>query len=460
MTHLTRSTRRANPRNTREGTKIIRLFIRCLVGFFLFSLAACVSRSERVPNTETPTPSATSPFAPTATATLTPTPDSGSFEGPVTLRVWIPPEFDTQANTAASDLLLARLHAFNTLYPGVRVEVRIKSASGTGGLLESLSATEAVSPEALPDLVALSRSTMESAAIKGLLVPYNDLIDVQADADWYEFAAGLGRLENKTFGLPFAGDALVLAYRPEMVGPPPTDWTTTLAENTTLLFPAGSRQALFTLALYQAAGGRIRDEQGRPIINPPTLTAVFQFYRDAIESGVLSANPDNAGGVLKYLNGDDTWDALLQGDAHMSVTWVSNPYQAQNPGIAATLIPTPGGVPFALTDGWVWAIANPDPRRQALSAALAQYLTASDFLAQWTHAAGYLPPRPSALADWPETSERALASRIILAAKLIPPLDVLNTLGPVLQQTTAEVLTGQVDPETAAQNVATRLGVP
>ena len=48
-----------------------------------------------------------------------------------------------------------------------RVEVRLKEAAGTGGLLKSLSAASAAAPLAMPAVVALSRPDLEAAALKG-----------------------------------------------------------------------------------------------------------------------------------------------------------------------------------------------------------------------------------------------------------------------------------------------------
>ncbi|HEX9012650.1 MAG TPA: hypothetical protein VF813_04005, partial [Anaerolineaceae bacterium] len=75
--------------------------------------------------------------------------------------LWLPPQFDPAADTEAGRLLKDRLQAFGKQEPGVNIDVRIKASSGPGGLLESLTAASAAAPDAVPSLVALSRSDLE-----------------------------------------------------------------------------------------------------------------------------------------------------------------------------------------------------------------------------------------------------------------------------------------------------------
>ncbi len=111
-------------------------------------------------------------------------------------------------------LLQARLDEFQRRNPRVSIETRVKAVSGPGGLLDSLTTASAAAPQALPDLVALPRDLLETAALKGLLLPLDNLTTALDDPDWYAYAASLARLQKNIYGLPFAGDALVLGYHP------------------------------------------------------------------------------------------------------------------------------------------------------------------------------------------------------------------------------------------------------
>ena len=181
----------------------------------ILSLAGC----EGLP---LPEPSPTVEPSPAVTPTVPPPPkDTPTPSGPVTLTLWLPPEFDPESGTPAGEILKTRLNEFSARRPNARVDVRIKALDGPGGLLDSLSTASAAAPLALPDLVALPRPTLEVAALKGLLHPFDELTDSIDNSDWYDYARQLARVQNSTFGLPFAGDAMIMVYRTTMVSEPP-----------------------------------------------------------------------------------------------------------------------------------------------------------------------------------------------------------------------------------------------
>ncbi|MBA4380168.1 MAG: hypothetical protein C0393_05765 [Anaerolinea sp.] len=96
--------------------------------------------------------------------------------------------------------------------------MRVKAESGPAGLLESLAAARQAAPSALPDLIALPYRDMETAATRGLIYPLDNLTGLlagrsSAGSDWYDYAHQLAQVQDTTFGLPFAADALALVYR-------------------------------------------------------------------------------------------------------------------------------------------------------------------------------------------------------------------------------------------------------
>ena len=84
------------------------------------------------------------------------------------------------------------------------------------------------------------------------------------DESWFEYARQMAHVQSSTYGIPFAGDAMLLAYHPSSVQTPPADLETSLTLGEVLLFPATDPQALFTLGTYLADGGSVQDAQGRP----------------------------------------------------------------------------------------------------------------------------------------------------------------------------------------------------
>jgi multiple sugar transport system substrate-binding protein len=424
------------------------------LGLLLFTLVGC---SGVFPSAGgqgvNQTPSALPTSAPMPATTQLPQ-DTATPAGPVTLVVWVPPQFDPASGTSAGNLLKARLAEFTTRRPGVQVEVRVKAASGVGGLLDTLTTASAVAPRALPDLVALPRSVLETAALKGLLHPFDGLTTAMEDLDWYEYARQLAHLQNSTFGLPFAGDAMALAYHPSANSSPPSNWSAALKSTGPLAFAAADPQALLTLTLYQAAGGPVQDDQGRPILDAKVLAEVLTFYQEAAKNGLL---PE---WTAQLQTDDQVWESLKQKRANQAATWASHYLTEPMTDTTQAPLPTQSGTPFTLATGWMWALASPQPERQELSAQLAEFLTDRDFLTRWTEAAGVLPVRPSSLQTSPGSVSKLLQSRILLSARSFPPADIMSSLGPVLQQATLQVLKGESNPQAAAQAAAKSLAGP
>ncbi|HSF83523.1 MAG TPA: extracellular solute-binding protein [Anaerolineales bacterium] len=384
----------------------------------------------------TPTTTSTPPAAPQATNTPS---------GPKILKIWLPPQFDPDLDEPASRILKARLEEFTARRPDVRVEVRVKALQGTGGLLDSLTTANAAAPLALPDLVALPRPILETAALKGLLRSFDEVSGTVDQADWYEFARELARLQESTFGLPFAGDVLILVYRSTIVSDPPADLDAVLQLNGPLAFPAADPQALTTLAFYQAAGGAIQDDEGRPTLQATPLVDVLTFYRDAASSALAPF------WLTQYQSDAQTWQAFLDNQADLVITWSSRYLNNLQADFSASPLPTFSGARYTLATGWAWALATTNPDHRELSAQLAEFLSESNFLARWTTALGYLPTRASAMNAWGSASLRSFYSQVAESARLYPPEDILTILGPPLEQAAVQVLKLEIEPATAAQ---------
>jgi ABC-type glycerol-3-phosphate transport system substrate-binding protein len=196
------------------------------------------------------------------------------------------------------------------------------------------------------------------------------------------------------------------------------------------------------------------DENGRPTLDALQLTQVYTYYRQAAASNLMPY------WLTQYQTDPQSWQAFTEQQADLAITWSSRYLQAPPGDSSGAPIPTATGEAYTLATGWAWALASPDPERQALSAQLAEFLTTSAFLAEWSAAAGYLPPRPSALAAWQSSTLQNLMSQIAISAKLIPSQEVIATVGPILQKGTVDVLKAQEDPLLAAEAAAAQLTGP
>jgi multiple sugar transport system substrate-binding protein len=373
------------------------------------------------------------------------------------VRVWVPPEFDPQGASPASQVLKARLDEFATENPDVRLEVRVKSLEGVGGLLDSLVAANVAAPLALPDLVLLPRPLLESAALKGLLYPYDGLTSIMEGGSWYDYARQMAKVQSSTYGIPFAGDAMLLAYHPSLQNTPPADLEAALALGDVMLFPATDPQATFTLGSYLADGGSVQDAQGRPTLDAATLTRILEIYQRASQSGVMPY------WLTQYSTDEQVWEAFMNNEYPTAVTWAST-YLSHKPagtddlGVAG--IPTTTGAPSSLASGYSWALAGQDPERRTQAVRLAEYLSDKDFQAAWTEAAGYLPPRADALKSWQDLELSKALNQISTSARLIPPVDLVSSIGPALEQAVVDVLKAQSDPQTAAQTAINEISKP
>ena len=373
------------------------------------------------------------------------------------LRIWLPPEFDPESNSVASVLLKNRLKEFTVENPKVKLEVRVKALSGAGGLLESLAATSVSASLVLPDLVLLPRPLLESAALKGLLTPYDGLTDTMNERNWFEYAQQLAQLKTSIYGLPFAGDAMVMAYHPSLIDGTPRNLDAIVALGKVLLFSASDPQALFTLGLYMDGGGDFQDAQGRPYLEESSLLSVFEYDQRASLAGVMPY------WLTQYSEDEQVWESFLEDQYPMAITWVyafMKNWSAAPDDLAMAPIPTWDSTPFTLATGWSWALAGQDSERRTMSVRLAEFLIDKEFMAEWTSAAGYLPTRTDAFLSWGDDSLRQMARQISYSARLMPPADLISSLGPALEEAVVGVLKAEIDPQTAVLKVIEQINQP
>lgn len=414
---------------------------------FVILLAGCSSLQsfdsawlERVLYTPTtaPTETATPTLEPgPATEAATEPPDPAVVQ-PRVLRIWLPPQFNPNTNTASSALLKQRMASFEAEHPGVEIDIRIKAEEGEADLLNSLSITSMAASGALPDLVALPRHALRAAAQKGLVRSFEDL-PINADgSDWFAYARDLAEVDGISYGLPFAGDALVIIYRPELVWI--KTWDDILLSESQLVFAAADPQAQVGLSLYVSAGGELVDARGAPMLDQEILTRVLEIFSKGRAAALF---PDAS---INISADEQVLQEYRARRAEMAIVHVSNYRDAQDGLLQPLMGLDEEHLTFAT--GWVWALAGQNPENQELSLELVEFLTEDDFLGPWTNEAGYLPTRRSVLNEVEDTAIPA----VIDAAQPIPSLEILQTLGPIMQDALIRVLNGE-QPEAVARSV-------
>lgn len=389
----------------------------------------------------------TQPTLPSATEAASAT-NSGQTTATVgesiTLTVWLPPQFDPAGGSIAAGMLQARLGEFSNQHPQVQVIVRVKAESGPGGLLDSLLAAQQAAPLALPDLALLPSTLIASAVESEVLQPTTSLGSELASDDWYAFAKQMASLNKRTYGLPFAADGLVLAYRSTAVAQAPATWQQLLAARKPLGFAAADPQAQFASAQLLSLQS---EDASEFTISDETLLTFFQFLADAQAKEIFPF------WLSQYQNHEQTWQAFTEGRLPMTAAWTSQIFANQLGEIKGAPLPTKAGETFTLAKGWVWAITATDEQVAALAADLAQFLTAPEFMAQYTAAAGLLPARASSLAAWSPNANQALASQILSTAIALPDETKLNKWGAALFPAVIAVLKQESTPAQAVQSV-------
>lgn len=413
---------------------------RIVLAAFLLLSAACAPGQFEIPFLATPSAPAETPLPvipqPTSTraAVTTSTPEAAR------LRLWLPPQLDPNGSTAAAQALKARLDEYAAAHPDLTLEIRIKGADGENGLLEALSITRSAAPAALPDLVALPRADLEAAAVKGALHPLDGLSDELDNPDWYPYAREAGHVQDVTYGLPFAGDALAIAYHPSQFEEPPARWEKLFVANKSLAFNSEDPDSLFVLSLYLATGSPLLDRSNQPFLDAPALQTVLQGLK---ESRLVPLQSEQA-----------AWTAFEDGRAQLAVVWTSTFLRADPLRDSDIMpLPWPEGSTFSLASAWAWSLAGSDPRNDAAAVDLAKFLVEDEFLAEWDRAGGWLSPRPTALSLWDADGSLELISQ---SAEITPANDLLAAVGPVLKEALLRVLSGE-SAEAAAQTASEAL---
>jgi len=233
--------------------------------------------------------------------------------------------------------------------------------------------------------------------------------------------------------------------------PLPTSWYE-LPKETLFVFPAADPQALFSLSLYLSAGGLLVDNQGLPTVNESILTEVLTLFLPSKEqeSFLYSA-------VTEYTSNEQAWNAFLEQRGNLTVSWASNYLQQKAPTYIFAPLPGLDDNQYTLATGWSWALTGSNSENQALTIELAEFLSDSSFLAEWSQAAGYLPTRPTALLSREDAESKLILEQTVESAHLVPTQEILDTVGPLFAEATLAVINGEQYPSEAAQSVVEKL---
>jgi ABC-type glycerol-3-phosphate transport system substrate-binding protein len=424
-----------------------RILCHILLLAFTVSTTACGINPT---NTPQPVVSATPP-----PPTPTEQPSSDATPTSRKLTIWLAPTFAPNPETTAGAIISNRLAEFEAQHPGLSIDVRIKSRSGAGSLLETLTAADVAAPSSLPDLVTLDSFSLSEAAKLGLLMPLDDLIDIPTEPDWYPYVLASLRFDSQTIGMPFASETDILAFRTDLYPSAPRRIETLLAEGHTFQFPAGDPLAQFTLAQYLALSGTLTNSEGKAFIDVESLTEVLSFYQTAIEANVIPLT------VRQWTDTTQVWSEIKANRTASAVVPLSLFLQEHDPErLNGAPLPTSTDTGIALAHTWAWGLVTKGSQSDQLKIELLNHLMDPSFLGPWTEALGVLPPNGAALAAWNEGPDSALVSSLVTVARPLPPRSVRTTISAALLEAVEAVLTGTLEPSAAAQAAADAVAAP
>jgi len=417
---------------------------RVLSLFLLVLMAACIPL---VPVENESTPVMTQSGSPESESTRqAPQPTSTSAVSAGELVIWLPASF-AQEDSPAWAVLQKFMQTFEEQNPGYTVTVRQKNSDVPDSVINSLALASAAAPNSVPSLVLINRHDLEEAADQDLVSSLADTA-MQTDTDWYEYARRLAAYQDQLYGLPIAGDSLVLVYNSQLVTTEQVSsidsWNSLLSLEKPVAFNPADSQARFPLTVYLSAGGIVQDEDQQPALSVPVLTDVYRIFAQGKGDTIFPA------WTAEVQNDNDAWLRLKYGEADFLVTTVSSYMENRSTDILAIPLPALNTGNYALADGWLWAVTDLDLRRREMAEELAVFLSSPGFLAEWTQAAGFLPVRPSAMVSWPAQSDKTFFGKVILSLQEMPPAEVQDVLGVPLYEGVLKVIESGEDAYRAA----------
>lgn len=422
----------------------------------LFGLAAVLLSACDVP-TSLPTPA---PGIPTDTPESQPAPTAIPASGPdatpstpavIPLTIWTTEAFSPTLAITSSQILAEQAAIFEKTHPDLKVEFVLKKSHGKGGMLDYLLTTDTVVPALLPDLAFVDVDELETAVQAGVAQPLDTLISSDLLTDLYPFARQAGTFDGQVYGLQFQADLDHLVYDTGKLAIPPRSWPGVLSNPGSYLFPAGGEAGLvnddFLVQYLAVRPWPPEEDPNEPFLAEDSLAAALQYYKDGVSRGIFP------GAILTYHTTDDSWNDYLLGKAslaHVSAhRYLTERSQVTNSAVAP--IPAMNGAGSPIGRGWALTLVTPDPARQQLAVEFMTQLMSPQINAAWNKAAGYLPTRQAALANWDEEdSYTRFARQQLQMAQARPRVPNYTQVAAALQEAVVAVISGGTTPETAA----------
>ncbi len=379
--------------------------------------------------------------------TETPEPTQETY----TIRLWVPPQFDPEQDIPGGKALASAISAYTELHPNISVTVRIKATSGDSSMINTLTAAKHVAKDTLPSLVLLSRSNMETAVQRGLAQPIPTSIFSDSNS-WYGYARQSAVIDNTIYGIPVAGDCLVLAYRPAKTGSELTDWKDILTRGLPIGFAPSSAASLFGTFIYLNQGSKLTNEQGQSYLDQQKLTDALSFFLSGGQNGAFPPS------LAQLVDQSQLWQRFNDGTMSIIVSQFSSFRHYQNSDITVRDLPlNEGFTDYPLVSSWNLVMTENNTVIQEEAAKFAEFL--ADLLINdgFSQEAGYLPVRKTDHPAWEDDPQLKLITNVCENGTLIPNNQIANKIVPVINNAVTQVIKNQMSPELAAQDAITAM---
>jgi maltose-binding protein MalE len=245
-------------------------------------------------------------------------------------------------------------------------------------------------------------------------------------------------IKGTRYGLPFAGDALCMVYKPVQVAYPPTKWQELVQVNVKVMaFPVSDPLGLMQTLFYMSRGGGFGGDDTKVSLDETALQKSLLLLSDGASSNAFPT------WLTDYTTFDQSWQALLNSNATYSVIWVSQYLADPQDGIMLGTLPAWEESSYTLADGWVMAFPQTSSVQFVNYQLLAEYLLDTEFQSSWSEAAGILPVNKQVLSGWKNKEVSGILLEIGNTAHPLPNNFILSKIGPLFNQATIEMIRKQ-----------------
>ena len=379
--------------------------------------------------------------------TETPEPTQETY----TIRLWVPPQFDTEQDLPGGKALAAAIASYTEIHPNINITLRIKATSGDSSVINTLTAANHVAKDTMPSLVLLSRSNMETAVQRGLVQPITTSIFSDSNS-WYGYAKQAAVIDNTIYGIPVLGDSLVLVYRPAKTGAELTDWKDILTRGLPIGFAPSSSTSLFGTFIYLNQGSKLTNEQGQTYLDQQKMTDTLNFFLSGGQNGAFPPS------LAQLVDESQVWQRFNDSTMSIIVSHFSSFRHYQSPDISVHALPlNEEFTDYPLVSSWNLVMTEDNPALQEETIKFAEYLADISVNDRFSQEAGYLPARKSGLEAWQDDPQMELISAISENGTLIPNNQIINKIVPVINTAVTQIIKNQMSPELAAQDAIAAL---